>query len=329
MKRVLGKSGIEVSAVGMGCWAIGGVWTFDGASAGWSTVDDRESDRAIREALDLGVTFFDTAAAYGCGHSEQILGTTLAGHRDRAVVATKFGHRINPETKNATTYGTSERESDVVPHMRRDLETSLSNLGTDYIDLYQLHVGALEIDRALRVRDELEQFVAEGKIRAYGWSTDSTDAAAAFSDGPGCASVQQQLNIFDGNMELLALCEVMDLASINRAPLGMGILTGKFTTATEFSGDDVRSTAQWFVGLEDGRPAQAWIDALEAVREVLTSGGRTLAQGALAWIWGRSDVTIPIPGFKTAYQVRENAGAMDFGPLTVAQMAEIDTILGR
>ena len=329
MKRVLGRSGIEVSAVGMGCWAIGGVWTFDSASAGWSTVDDRESTRAIHEALDLGVTFFDTAAAYGCGHSEQVLGAALAGHRDRVVVATKFGHNIDPEAKNATAYGVSEEVSDVVPHMRSDLETSLSNLGTDYVDLYQLHVGALEIDRALLVRDELEQFVAEGKVRSYGWSTDRTDAAAAFSDGPGCAAVQQQLNIFDGNMELLALCEEMGLASINRAPLGMGILTGKFTPATEFSGDDVRSTAQWFAGLEDGRPAQAWIDSLDAVREVLTSNGRTLTQGALAWIWGKSDVTVPIPGFKTTAQVRENAGAMAFGPLSPAQMTEIDTILGR
>ena len=126
MKRVLGKSGIEVSAVGMGCWAIGEVWAFDCASAVWSTVDERESDRAIRESLDLGVTFFDTAAAYGCGHSEKILGAALAGHRDPAVVATKFGHRIGPATKNATACGTSERESDVVPHMRRDLETSLT-----------------------------------------------------------------------------------------------------------------------------------------------------------------------------------------------------------
>ena len=163
MKRVLGKSGPEVSAVGVGCWAIGGVWTFDGASAGWSTVDDRASARAIHKALDLGVTFFDTAAAYGCGHSEQVLGAALAGHRGRVVVATKFGHDIDAESKNATAYGASEEVSDVVPHMRSDLETSLSNLGTDYIDLYQLHVGALEIDRALLVRDELEQFCRRGE----------------------------------------------------------------------------------------------------------------------------------------------------------------------
>lgn len=329
MKRTLGNSGIEVSAVGMGCWAIGGVWTFDGSAAGWSAVDDQESIRAIREAVDLGATFFDSAASYGCGHSERILGSALSGRRDQVVIATKFGHRVDATSKNVTFYGASEDASDVVPHMREDLETSLANLGTDYIDLYQLHLGGLAIDRSFAVRDELDGFVGEGKIRAYGWSTDRTDAAAAFSDGHGCAAVQQQLSIFDGNLDLLALCEEMDLASINRSPLGMGILTGKFTAATEFSDDDVRSSAQWFPGLEGGRPAQWWIDALDSVRDVLTSDGRTLAQGAIAWLWGRSEVTIPIPGFKTREQVRENAGAMAFGPLSPPEMADIDSILGR
>jgi len=329
MIRTLGKSGIDVSAVGMGCWAIGGVWTFDGSAAGWSAVDDLESTAAIQEALNLGVTFFDTAANYGCGHSERILGSALAGRRDQVVVATKFGHQVDAGAKNVACYGVSEEASDVVPHMREDLEASLGNLGTDYIDLYQLHPGGLAIERSLPVRDELERFVAEGKIRAYAWSTDRTDAAAAFSDGPGCAAVQQQLSIFDGNLELLALCEEMGLASINRSPLGMGILTGKFTAATEFNYDDVRGSAQWFPGLEDGRPAQRWIDALDSVRDVLTSDGRTLAQGAIAWLWGRSDVTIPIPGFKTRAQVRDNAGAMAFGPLSAQQMAEIDSILDR
>jgi len=329
VKRTLGSSGIEVSAIGMGCWAIGGVWTFDGNAAGWSVVDDHESTLAIHEAIDLGVTFFDTAANYGCGHSEQILGSALAGRRDQVVIATKFGHRVDAESKNVTCYGVSEEASDVVPHMREDLETSLTNLGTDYIDLYQVHPGGLAIDRALPVRDELERFVAEGKIKAYGWSTDRTDAAAAFSDGPGCAAVQQQLSIFDGNFELLALCEEMGLASVNRSPLGMGILTGKFTADTEFNDDDVRGSAQWFPGLEDGRPAQRWIEALDSVRDVLTSDGRTLAQGAIAWLWGRSDITIPIPGFKTREQVRDNAGAMAFGPLAPEQMIDIDSILGR
>jgi aryl-alcohol dehydrogenase-like predicted oxidoreductase len=329
MKRTLGRSNIEVSAVGMGCWAIGGVWNFAGNPAGWSVVDDNESIRAIHKALDLGATFFDTAANYGCGHSERILGQALKGRRDQVVIATKFGHKVDAANKEVDFYGETEEESDVVSHLRTDLETSLKNLGTDYIDLYQLHVWGLSIERALPVRDLLEEFVKEGKIRTYGWSTDRTNAVKAFSTGLNCSAVQQQLNIFDGNMELLALCEELNLASINRGPLGMGILTGKFNLDTQFSDDDVRKYAEWFPGFKDGHPTQEWLDSLESVREILTSKGRTLAQGALAWIWGRSENTIPIPGFKTVAQVEENAKAMSFGPLTPAQMTEIDTILGR
>jgi len=329
MKRTIGRSGIDVSAVGMGCWAIGGVWTFAGNPAGWSAVDDTESVNAIRVAMDLGVTFFDTAANYGCGHSERILAKGIARHRDDVVIATKFGHNVDPAAKDVTFYGDSEEDSDVMDHMRADLERSLSNLDSDHIDLYQLHVGGLSIDRALAVRDQLEDFVAEGKIRTYGWSTDRTDAVEAFSDKRGCGAVQQQLNVLDGNWELLALSQELNLASINRSPLGMGLLTGKFTPDTRFSDDDVRSSAEWFPGLADGRPTQEWLDALEAVRQVLTSEGRSLTQGALAWIWGRGPNTIPIPGFKTVSQVEENVRAMDFGPLTAAQMVEIDGILGR
>jgi aryl-alcohol dehydrogenase-like predicted oxidoreductase len=135
------------------------------------------------------------------------------------------------------------------------------------------------------------------------------------------------LNIFDGNMELLALCEEMNLASVNRGPLGMGLLTGKFNPESTFAKDDVRHKVEWFPGFKDGKPTQDWLDKLESVREILTSEGRTLAQGALAWIWGRSPMTVPIPGFKTVAQVEENAGAMQFGPLKPDQMTEIDNIL--
>jgi aryl-alcohol dehydrogenase-like predicted oxidoreductase len=195
--------------------------------------------------------------------------------------------------------------------------------------VYQLHVWGLAIDRALEAREALEALVADGKIRTYGWSTDRTDAVRAFSTSPRCGVVQQQFSVLDGNAELLALCEQLDLASLNRGPLGMGLLTGKFTPESGFSHDDVRSHATWHPGFKDGRPTQAWLDALASIRDVLTSQGRTLAQGALAWLWARSEKTIPIPGFKTVAQAEENARAMQFGPLTPAQMAEIDTILGR
>jgi aryl-alcohol dehydrogenase-like predicted oxidoreductase len=329
MKRTLGNSGIEVSAVGMGCWAIGGPWNFAGSPAGWSVVDDQESLRAIHAALDLGANFFDTAANYGTGHSERLLGQALKGPREQVVIATKFGHQVDEKNKEVTFYGASEEDSDVAAHLRADLERSLRNLDTDYIDLYQLHVWGLSLERALPARDLLEQFVQEGKIRAYGWSTDRTEAVRRFAQGPHCAAVQQQLNIFDGNLELLELCEKLGLASINRGPLGMGILTGKFDLDTQFSADDVRKYADWFPGFENGRPTQAWLEGLESVRAILTSNGRSLAQGALAWIWGRSEVTIPIPGFKTVAQVEENCKAMEFGSLTPGQMAEIDEILGK
>ena len=329
MKRILGRSGIEVSAVGMGCWAIGGPWNMTGSPAGWSAVDDGESIRAIHAALGRGANFFDTAANYGCGHSETVLGQALQGRRDRVVIATKFGYDVDEVNREVRPYGPKEEESDAAVHVRADLEKSLKRLGTDYVDVYQLHIWGLSIERALQVRDVLEELVREGKVRTYGWSTDREDAVEAFSTLPNCGVVQQQLNIFSYNPALLALCEKLDLASINRGPLGMGILTGKFTPESTFKDDDVRAHAQWFAGLKDGRPSSKWLDDLAAIREVLTSGGRTLTQGALAWIWGRSGKTVPIPGFKTVKQVEENCKAMDFGPLTPEQMAEIEKILGR
>ncbi len=329
MKRTLGKSGIEVSAVGMGCWAIGGPWKFLGGEAGWGEIDDDESIRAIHAALDAGATLFDTAANYGCGHSERILGKALRGKRDQAVIATKFGYVVDEAKKNVLPYDGDEEHGDIVSRLRADREASLKRLQTDVIDIFQLHVWGYDLEKSDAVRDELEALVREGKIRTYGWSTDRLDAVQRFAEGPNCGVVQQQLNVFDGNLELLRACDELDLGSLNRGPLGMGILTGKFTPETTFSSDDVRASAEWFAGLKDGKPNPEWLKRLEAIREILTSKGRTLAQGALAWIWGASERTVPIPGFKNVKQVEDNAGAMQFGPLTPDQMSEIDNILGR
>jgi aryl-alcohol dehydrogenase-like predicted oxidoreductase len=329
LSRTLGRSGIQVSPLGMGCWAIGGPWLFNGSQAGWSKVDDAESTRAIHRALELGVYFFDTAANYGAGHSERLLGKAVQGRRDQVIIATKFGYRVDEAAKEVFHYGDQEDESDVASHLRGDLESSLKRLDTEYVDVYQLHVGGLSIERALQARQVLEELVTEGKVRTYGWSTDRTDAVKTFATSPNCGVVQQQLNVLDGNTELLALCEELNLASINRGPLGMGLLTGKFTPDSSFNHDDVRKYASWHPGFKDGKPTQKWLDGLESIREVLTSNGRTLAQGALAWIWGRSEKTIPIPGFKTVKQIEENCKAMEFGPLTPEQMVDIDQILGR
>lgn len=318
--RRLGKSGIQVSALGMGCWAIGGPWWWsDGRTMGWSTVNDDESIRAIHAGLDMGVNFFDTAANYGAGHSERILEHALAGRRDKVVIATKFGHIINEETKIV-----DDDDDVLLDNIHQDCENSLRRLNTDYIDLYQLHAGNYDPEKAPAVRDVLEELVAEGKIRAYGWSTDYVDRARVFAEGEHCASIQFSLSVFHDNPEMRALCDEFDTGSINKKPLSSGILTGKFTIESTFPEDDFRR----MLDFQEERYAKLlW--QVDELREVLTSDGRTLAQGALAWIWARSERAIPIPGFKTVAQVEENAGAMEFGPLSQEQMQEVERILER
>lgn len=329
LSRTLGRSGIEVSALGLGCWAIGGPWDFNGSPAGWSGVDDAESLRAISCALELGVNFFDTAANYGAGHSERLLAQAFKGRRDQVVISTKFGYQVDESARVVKHFDETEEDSNVASRLRASLEASLKRLETDYLDVYLIHVWGLTIERALAAREILEALVQEGKIRTYGWSTDRVDAIQAFATSPNCGVIQQQLSVLDGNLELLALCEQLNLGSMNRGPLGMGVLTGKFVPTSTFADDDVRHHAQWHPGFKDGKPTQLWLDQLASIREVLTSNGRTLTQGALAWIWARSPKTVPIPGFKTVAQVEENCKAMEFGPLSASQMAEIDRILAR
>ncbi|MFC2105061.1 aldo/keto reductase [Candidatus Bipolaricaulota bacterium] len=320
-KRVLGRSGIEVSALGMGCWAIGGPWSIarDGITspAGWGQVDDEESIRTVRAAVDAGITFFDTAANYGCGHSERILGKALGSRRRDVVIATKFGHIIDEGTKIMR-----GDDAAILPNLRKDCESSLRRLDTDSIDLYQLHEGSLEPEKAVPVRDLLETLVKEGKIRAYGWSTDHVDRAAVFADGSACASIQFSLNAFNDHSEMIELCAAHNLACINKKPLASGFLTGKFTAKTTFPVDDYRHVVDFsnprFAGM---------LKMAEALRGILASNGRTMAQGALAWIWARSDRTIPIPGARTEGQVRENAAALERGPLTPSEFAEANAIV--
>ncbi len=323
--RKLGRSEIEVSALGMGCWAIGGpLWAGD-TPVGWGEVDDEESIRAIHRALDLGVTFFDTADVYGAGHSERVLARAFAGRRQDVVIATKFSNIFDEKTRQITG---SSAEPD---YIREACEASLRRLDTDYIDLYQFHDNGYPPEKAEPVREALEGLVKAGKIRAYGWSTDFPDRAEVFAQGPNCATIQVELNVIDDNPAVIDVCEKHNLAAINRGPLAMGLLTGKYTAATKTASNDVRGekSPEWMKYFKDGKPNPEWLQKMEAVRGILTSGGRTLAQGALAWLWGRSEKTLPIPGFRTVAQVEDNCGAMQFGPLTGDQMEEIDKLLER
>jgi aryl-alcohol dehydrogenase-like predicted oxidoreductase len=324
MRRTLGRSGIDVSAIGMGCWAIGGPFHNSGGPSGWGEVDDDESVRTVHRALELGIDFFDTADVYGAGRSERVLARALAGRRDRVVIATKWGYRYDEDTKFCEGVG------DDPAYLREAVTASLRRLGTDYIDLYQLHIGDLAIDRAADLLGVLEELVEEGKIRWYGWSTDDPARADAWgSEGWHCTAIQHDFSLMHGaRPEVLEAAERHGLASVDRGPLAMGLLTGKYRADTEVGPDDVRSgTAPWMVLFKDGRPAPEYLARLDAVREVLTSGGRTLAQGALGWLWAVSDATVPIPGCRTVAQVEDNAGALEHGPLTEAQLKEITTLL--
>jgi aryl-alcohol dehydrogenase-like predicted oxidoreductase len=324
MTRVLGRTGLEVSAMGLGCWAIGGVAYRDGRPTGYGSVSDEQSIHAIHAALDLGITFFDTADVYGAGHSEVVLGQALTGRREQVVIATKFGNTF--DEGQGQLHG-----QDVSPdYIRSACQASLRRLQTDYIDLYQLHVGNVPPTEAGVILDVLDGLVDEGLIRAYGWSTDDPERALVFAQHPHCASVQHGMNVFHYDPAMLALCQAANIACICRKPLAQGLLSGKYSAGTQMPADDIRSSdASWLVYFQDGKPSPEWLGKLDALRQVLTSEGRSLVQGALAWIWGRSGRTIPIPGFKNAAQVEENAAAMEFGPLDAEQLAEIDTILGR
>ena len=322
LTRVLGRSGFTVSALGMGCWAIGGAMWLDGKVDGWHGVEDAESLRAIRRALDLGITFFDTSDVYGTGHSERLLAQGLQGHRHEVVIATKFGFTFDEATRQIT--GTNLTPA----YIRHACEGSLRRLQTDYIDLYQLHCGA-SAEQVADVLAILEDLYTEGKIRSYGWSTGDPVAAARFATGPHCTAIQHGLNVFAADQALLELCAAHNLASVNNAPLASGLLSGKYTANSVLPADDFRSAGHsWAIFFDQGRPTPEFLAKLAAVREILTSGGRTLAQGALTWIWAKSSHTIPIPGFKTVKQVEENCGALQFGPLPLHSMQEIDTLLG-
>jgi aryl-alcohol dehydrogenase-like predicted oxidoreductase len=311
--RTLGRSNLTVSALGLGCWAIGGPFWRDGKPVGWGQVDDQQSIASIDRALALGINFFDTSDVYGCGHSERILGGALRGRRNEVIIATKFGNLFDETTRQIT--GSSGEPA----HIRRACEASLQRLQTDYIDLYQFHIGNYDLERAGDVRETLEALVTAGKIRWYGWSTDDPARAAFFAEGEHCAAIQQRFNLFEGNRDVLAVCEGHGLASINRGPLAQGLLTGKFNQDSQLPADDVRSS--W--NFQSGEQAHR-LERLAALRAILTQDGRTLAQAALGWLWARSPAMIPIPGFKTVAQVEENAGALAWGPLSEEQMQAID-----
>ncbi|GAB2516499.1 aldo/keto reductase [Microbulbifer agarilyticus] len=315
---------LQLSPLGMGCWAIGGPFWEGGNPLGWGEVDDEESIRAIHAGLEAGINFLDTADLYGAGHSEKVLARALNGRRDQAVISTKFGFQFDEDTKQVTGAGHS------AGYIRSACESSLRRLNTEFIDIYHLHINDLPQEEAPVVVDTLESLVDAGKIRYYGWSTDFPERAQVVAPRENCAAIQFQFNLFERNDDLIELGNEHDLLCINRGPLAMGLLSGKYIDGGKIQESDIRAkNPEWLKYFDNGRASPELVKKFNAVREILTSEGRTPVQGALAWIWAQSDRCLPIPGFRTVEQVQGNARAMEFGALTLQQTDEIERLLGR
>ncbi len=325
LNRKLGKSNIKVSELGLGCWPIGGpFYSKDGQLSGFKTVNDEESTKALLTALDMGITFFDTSSVYGCGHSEVLLGKAFSRVRDHVVLATKFGSIFDEETKRCMGNSVSP------DFIRKSCEDSLRRLNTDYIDLFQCHEWFVPLDEAGAVFETLDKLKEEGKIRTYGWSTDHPDLIDFFVKNTNGAVIQHQFNVLINADDILKVCDTYDLASINRSPLAMGVLSGKYTNESPAIVGDIRSeNIDWNFYYKDGKVNPLLLQRLGLIREVLTSDGRSLVQGALAWLWAKSNRTIPIPGFRTVEQVKELARAAEFGPLSENQVKQIDGIIEK
>jgi aryl-alcohol dehydrogenase-like predicted oxidoreductase len=315
--RKLGRSGIQVGDIGVGTWVLGGPFHAGGKPLGWGKVDDDESVRVLHRAVELGANLIDTADVYGAGHAERVIGRAFRGRRGDVVIATKWGNTFDETTKEMGQADTSPE------YVRTAVEASLRRLDTDYLDVLQLHVG-LEPEEIGDLVTACDELVDEGKIRAYGWSTDETKLAEAFASAGRASVIQHQLNVLDDAPEMLALCDRRDLASLNRSPLAMGLLSDRINADTQLAGDDIRvQDPAWLRWFTDGRPDPGFLARRDAIREILCSGGRSLVQGALAWNLARSPRTIPIPGCRTLAQVEENLGTLSRPALTAQELKEI------
>ncbi|MBN2146522.1 MAG: aldo/keto reductase [Anaerolineales bacterium] len=307
--RRLGRSGVKVSPLGLGTARMAGLGWHDHIAPKKTIQVKGDAIRQIQTAVDLGITFFDTADNYGQGLSESILGEALRGRQEGIIVATKFGEDPMPGQEDPWSL-----DADLV---EQKCEASMRRLGVECIDLYLLHRRDYPLEKASEIMSILENLVRVGKIRYYGWSTDDVERARVFAHGEHCTAIEHRLNIFNDNQTMLDLCREQDLASLNRVPLLMGVLTGRWSPETKLENGDPR--ARWFEHKE-------FRDVLACAQEIepyLTCDGRSYVQGALGWIWAHSPLTIPLPGFRNMEQIQTLAQAQQFGPLPPDAMQAI------
>lgn len=307
-KRILGKTGIEITKIGLGLWAIG-----DGE---WGPTDDAESLDLISAALDMGINFFDTADVYGTGHSEKLLGKTMKGRREKFIVATKIGWLGFDQEKKASAYDTVEK-------LIAGVESNLERLQTDYVDLIQCHIDFREPNMEVFLAG-FQKLQAQGKVRSYGVSTSDFDYLKAFNADGGTATLQIDYSILNRTPEAEIFPYTLEhnIGVLVRGPLAMGILTGKFDRDAQFEEGDFRRN---WINNED----EHWIflNDLEKVEKLKPlAEGRTLAQLAIQFVMDHPAVTVAIPGAKRIDQLRDNLKAALLPDLTPEELAQIDSI---
>jgi aryl-alcohol dehydrogenase-like predicted oxidoreductase len=286
--RKLGSSGLEVSEVGFGAWAIGG----DAHGNSYGPTRDEDSLQAIHAALDLGCTFFDTADCYGYGHSEELLGRALKGRRRDVVIATKGGSDF---------YHTPPRLNFTESHLIFAVEESLKRLGSDLIDLYQLHNPPFSIIEGGRLFEPLEKLKAQGKIRHYGISIHEPQEGLLAMKVAKPAAIQVVYNYLRRAAadELFSKALTEGVGIIVREPLSNGFLAGKYTKDSVFPVGDIRH--QW-----PSKHQAQLVNQVENFRKSLGDMPLTLAQAAIRFVLAQPAVSSVIPGCKTVEQAQEN-----------------------
>jgi aryl-alcohol dehydrogenase-like predicted oxidoreductase len=311
--RELGRTGWKVSTISFGAWAIGGTW---------GQVNDDESMAALHRALDLGVNFFDTADVYGDGHSERLIARLRKERSETFYVATKAGRRLSPHVAEGY-----NREN-----LTAFVERSLRNLGTEALDLLQLHCPPTPVYYMPEVFGVLDDLVRAGKLRHYGVSVEKVEEALKAIDFPGVQSVQVIYNIFRQRPAELLFRETLArrVGILARLPLSSGLLSGGLTRQTQFAADDHRSFNREGAAFDKGETFsgldyESGLAAVEALRP-LVPAGQTLAQFALRWILMQEAVTCAIPGGRRPKQIEENMRAADLPALSAETMQAVDSI---
>ncbi|MFI5088942.1 MAG: aldo/keto reductase [Terriglobales bacterium] len=305
-KRKLGSQGLEVSELGLGC--MGMTWAY-------GSPDEQESLATLDRALELGITFFDTAEAYGPYKNEELLGRALKGRRGRAIIATKFGFRF----ESGKLVGTDSRPE----HVKEVAEASLRRLGTDHIDLYYQH----RVDRTVPIEETvgaMADLVRAGKVRFLGLSEAGEDTIRRAHRVHPISALQSEYSLWERNLEsrIIPLLRELGIGLVPFSPLGRGFLTGAAKRAEDYPESDFRHGDPRFQGENFDRNVQA----AARVREMAAQKGATPGQIALAWLLHKGDDIVPIPGTKRRSYLEENAGAANV-KLSPAEMKQLDEAL--